>query len=122
MDSSLRLSFFFLFSVIDNIGTYQVCTSVPVLEQALYWGGFWKAASNSGYVGYNEKSASNISTRFIGRPIQNWSYLTYRYLTEARQFYSLWYLLSKSGQHHSRLGGFANVGLADNDDRQRADF
>lgn len=29
----------FLF-IIDNIGTYQVCTSVPVLEQALlYWEG-----------------------------------------------------------------------------------
>lgn len=39
---------------------------------------------------------------------------TYRYLTEARQFHFLWYLLSKSGQNHSRW-------LITMIDRQRAD-
>lgn len=122
MDSSLRLSFFFLFSVIDNIGTYQVCTSVPVLEQGLlYWeGASGKRQVTADNVGYNE-NLRRISLLVLSKsPFKIGS--TYRYLTEARQFYSLWYLLSKSGQHHSRLGGFANVGLADNDDRQRADF
>lgn len=47
----IRLSFFYF--VIDNIHIRNVPQYLYLSRVSTsYWGGFWKAASNSGYVGY----------------------------------------------------------------------
>lgn len=112
MDSSLRLSFFFLFSVIDNIGTYQVCTSVPVLEQGLlYWeGASGKRQVTADNVGYMQICFIALVEFFyvsLKGPFKIGSIGTSLLLVFGTR-------LSKSGQNHSRW-------LIMMIDRQRAD-
>lgn len=58
--------------------------------------------------------SSNISTRSIGRPIQNWKYIQ---VSDRGQTVSLPLVFAEQEWTKSFMtGGFAYVGLADNDD------